>query len=144
VVEAAGRFDAERVSFSRSSVAGVTTWLRAQSPPLVEGHGTTILRARGQPPAPSLLRLNLAALCALEGGKVPLDGEAMDRLAESMLVPPDELWLPTVEYTRESREFCFVQGGKGAVVFQGSGDPFVRFVALGAAGGTADGHQCKV
>src|SRR5687767_3024727 len=43
--------------------------IRVQSPPLVEGHGRIIFRAIVQPPAGSLLRLSLAALCAIaEGG----------------------------------------------------------------------------
>src|SRR5262249_23807622 len=102
VVDAAGVFNAERVSFSRSSVSGVVNWLLAETRAWVEPVGKNVTRVRGQAPGPSSLRLNLAAVCALEGGRVALEGRALDLLAESVLVPPDELWLPIVEYARES------------------------------------------
>ena len=132
VVQAADGFQAERVSFSRSSVSGVTNWLSAQTPPLVELRGKKMARVRGQAPAASALRLNLAAMCALGGGRAALDGDSLEYLAESVLVPADELWLSVVEYARDSAEFCFVPGGRGAVVFERSDDAFVCLLA-GAA-----------
>jgi hypothetical protein len=39
VSSAAKAFRVEKVSFSRSSVAGVTMWLEAQSPPLIQRRG---------------------------------------------------------------------------------------------------------
>jgi hypothetical protein len=132
VVEAANGFQAERVSFSRSSVAGVTNWLSAQTPSLVELHGKKVARVRGQAPGASVLRLNLAAVCALGGGRAALEGDSLECLAESVLVPRDELWLSVVEYVRDSAEFCFVPGGRGAVVFERSDDAFVCWLA-GAA-----------
>jgi hypothetical protein len=128
VVDAAGVFNAERVSFSRSSVSGVVNWLLAQTPALVEPVGRNVTRVRGQAPGPSALRLNLAALCALEGGRVALEGRPLDLLAESVLVPADELWLSVVEYARESAEFGFVSGGRGSVVFRNTDDAFVRWL----------------
>jgi hypothetical protein len=133
VVEAADRFHAERVSFSRSSVSGVTNWLSAQTPSLVELHGGNVARVRGQAPGASALRLNLAAVCALGGGRAALEGDSMKYLAESLLVPADEVWLSVVEYARDSGEFCFVPGGRGAVVFERSDDAFIRWLAGVAA-----------
>lgn len=129
VVDAASVFGAQRVSFSRSSVTGVVNWLRAQTPPLVEQVGKKIVRMRGQVPAPTLLQLNLAAACALEGGRVSLDGNALNLLAESVLIPPDELWLPLVEYARDSCEFRLIPGRRGTVVFDHGEDAFVRWMS---------------
>lgn len=129
VVDAASVFNAERVSFSRSSVSGVVNWLMAQTPALVEQWGKNVARVRGQAPSPTSLRLNLAAACALEGGRVSLDGDALNLLAESVLIPPDELWLPVVEHARDSVEFTFIPGGRGTVVFDHGEDVFVRWVS---------------
>ena len=135
VVEAASVFNTQRVSFSRSSVSGVVNWLMAQTPPLVEQVGRNVARLRGQAPSPTSLRLNLAAVCALEGGRVSLDGDAFHLLAESLLIPPDELWLPVVEYARDSAEFSFIPGGRGRVVFNRGEDAFVRWVSNAGRGG---------
>jgi hypothetical protein len=128
VVDAAGVFKAERVSFSRSSVSGVVHWLAAQTPPLVEMTGKKVTRARGQITSPTMLRVNLAAMCALEGGPTSLDGKALELLAEAVLVPPDELWLSVVEYVRDSAEFTFIPGGRGTVAFNRSDDAFIQSV----------------
>jgi hypothetical protein len=132
VVDAASLFNAQRVSFSRSSVSGVVNWLMAQTPPLVEQVGKNVARVRGQAPSSTSLRLNLAAACALKGGRVSLDGDALNLLAESVLIPPDELWLPVVEYARDSVEFKFIPGGRGTVVFDHGEDAFVRWVSNAA------------
>jgi len=132
VVDAASVFNSERVSFSRSSVSGVVNWLMAQTPALVEEVGKNITRVRGQGPSPSSIRLNLAAACALEGGRVNLDGKGLTLLAESVLIPPDELWLPVVEFARDSTEFAFISGGRGTVVFDHAEDAFVRWVSNAA------------
>jgi hypothetical protein len=122
-------FNAQRVSFSRSSVSGVVSWLMAQTPALVEQVGRNVARLRGQAPSPTSLRLNLAAVCAIEGGRVSLDGDAFNLLAESVLIPPDELWLQVVEYARDSAEFSLITGGRGTVVFNRGEDAFVRWVS---------------
>lgn len=129
VVDAAGMFNAERVSFSRSSVSGVVNWLMVQTPPLVEQVGKNVARVRGQAPSPSSLRLNIAAACGLEGGRINLDGNALNLLAESVLIPPDELWLSVVEYVRDSVEFSLITGGRGTVIFDHAEDEFIRWVS---------------
>jgi hypothetical protein len=134
VVDAASIFGVERVSFSRSSVSGVVNWLMAQAPPLVEQAGRNVSRVRGQVPSATLLRVNLAAACALEGGRVSLDGPALSLVAESVLVPQDELWLPVGEFARDSAEFAFVPGGRGTVVFDHAEDEFIRWLAVAAGG----------
>src|SRR5262249_24158367 len=82
VLAAAEPFGAARVSFSRSSVSGVPGWLRAQSPPLVRTAGQRIARAFGEVPSATAIRLHLAALAALRGGRVPLDAENLKLLSE--------------------------------------------------------------
>jgi hypothetical protein len=134
VIDAASSFAVEKVSFSRSSVSGVVNWLMAQSPPLVEQVGKKITRVRGQAPSATLLRVNLAAACALEGGRFSLDGPALRLVAESVLVPPDELWLPVVEFARDSAEFAFIPGGRGTVVFDQTEDEFIRWLSLARGG----------
>jgi hypothetical protein len=129
LVDAASMFDAERVSFSRSSVSGVVNWLMAQTPALVEQVGKNVARVQGQAPSPSALRVNLAAACALEGGRISLESNAITLLAESVLVPPDELWLPVVEFARDSAEFAFIPGGRGTVVFDHAEETFVQWLS---------------
>jgi hypothetical protein len=129
VVEAAEPFEAERVSFSRSSVNGVLSWLKAQAPPLVSTKGHRICRLPQQAPTPTALRLHLAALCGLRGGKAALDAANLELLAEGLLIPAEELWLPVVEFAREAREFLFAPGGRGTVIYQGSTVAFVEWAA---------------
>jgi hypothetical protein len=134
VVEAASIFTVEKVSFSRSSVSGVVNWLMAQAPPLVEQVGRNVTRVRGQAPSATLLRVNLVAACAREGGRLSLDGPALGLVAESVLVPQDELWLPVVEFARDSAEFVFIPGGRGTVVFDHTVDEFIRWLSVEAGG----------
>lgn len=65
VVAAAAKFDATKVSFSRSSVSGVTMWLEAQTPPLIQQRGKRLFINSPCMPMTEQLRLHLAALCAL-------------------------------------------------------------------------------
>ena len=134
VVDAASIFVVESVSFSRSSVSGVVNWLLAQAPPLGEQVGRKVTRVRGQAPSATLLRVNLAAAWALEGGRISLDGPALGSVAESVLVPPDELWLPVVEFARDSAEFTFIPGGRGTVVFDQTEDEFIRWLSVARGG----------
>jgi hypothetical protein len=134
VVDAASIFAVEKVSFSRSSVSGVINWLWAQAPQLVEHVGRKITRVRGQAPSATLLRVNLAAACALEGGRFSLDGSTMALVAESLLVPQEELWLPMVEFVRDSAEFAFIPGGRGTVAFDQTEDQFISWLSVARGG----------
>jgi hypothetical protein len=134
VLSGAERFATDKVSFSRSSVSGVTGWLKAQSPPLISAHEQRISRVPGQAPSATALRLHLAALSAINESRVLLDPDNVSLLSEALLLPADELWLPVVEFARESAEFAFIPGGRGTVVFQHSDDTFVAWVVRRAAG----------
>src|SRR5689334_8737376 len=65
VVGAASKFNTTKVSFSRSSVSGVTMWLEAQMPPLIQRKGNRLFMNSPCVPMAESLRLHLAALCAL-------------------------------------------------------------------------------
>jgi hypothetical protein len=89
IVADAERFDCERVSFSRSSVAGVAGWLATQSAPLIRSLPGGRLVPASAPPTPTALRLHTAALGPAED-PVPLDEPTLDRLAEGLL--PSARW----------------------------------------------------
>jgi len=129
IVRAAERFGAERVSFSRSSVAGVTAWLAAQSPPLALVAGGRVRRAAGAGPSDLAVRLHLAALCG-PGGVTRLDEGALSLLAEALLLAPEVLQEALGRFTEESSEFVLGGGRAREVRFRGSTDPFVTWLAV--------------
>lgn len=125
VVDAASKFHASRVSFSRSSVAGVANWLAEQLPPLAQAREQRVTRTMASP-GPSAIRLHLGALCGLSDGRAILDGTALVLLAESLVTPPADLWPVLRAFFDESDEFLFVTGARPSVAFRGSADPFLR------------------
>ncbi|MFQ6042071.1 MAG: hypothetical protein ACE5PV_14530 [Candidatus Poribacteria bacterium] len=129
VVSAAERFNVEKVSFSRSSVSGVTMWLEAQAPPLIQKKGRRIFTLGSRAPMADSIRLHLAALCALSGGEATLDTDNIQLLAECFLIPANELFVPITDFTRESHEFLLVPGVPNQVIFNGSEDPFIEWIA---------------
>ena len=75
-----------KVSFSRSSVSGVTMWLESQALPLIRKEGNRIRCQNAPTPTADSMRLHLAALCGLNSGEVVLDDKNMQLLAESVLI----------------------------------------------------------
>ena len=132
VVSAAERFNAEKVSFSRSSVSGVTMWLEAQVPPLIQKKGRRIFTQGFLAPMAGSIRLHLAALCALSGGEAILDTDNIQLLAECFLIPVNELVGPVADFTRDSHQFLFIQGVPNRVIFNGSEDPFIEWIVKAA------------
>jgi hypothetical protein len=131
-VAAAGeRFGAERVSFSRSSVNGVTGWLRAHSPPLVGQAGARLHTLPQLRPGPSAVRFHAGALCALCGGQARVQEENAELLAESLLLPTQELPLVLEESLGSSEEFHLVGVGAKRIAYRGSQDPFLEWIAHG-------------
>jgi len=128
VVAAAERFGATKVSFSRSSIMGVTAWLAAQLPPLVVQHSRRVCRLPGTAPSATTLRLHLAALCALGDGQTPLHEEHLQLLAEGLLIPAEEWWLLDFEMVQDSTEFLIIASGRRQVVFRSSPDPFLEWI----------------
>lgn len=128
VSSAARAFQAEKISFSRSSVTGVTMWLEAQSPPLIQRRGPRIFTHNISGPMADPLRLHAAALCAYAGGEAPLDSRGVRLLAECFLMPADELIGHVVEFAQASKEFLLIPGTPNRLIFSESEDPFINWV----------------
>lgn len=145
-VAAAGeQFGAERVSFSRSSVSGVTAWLKAHSPPLV-GQAGARFHALPQPrPGPTSVRFHTAALCALDGGQADVQGENAELLADALMVPSQELRLVLEESLGNSAEFHLFGRNARRIAYRGSPDPFLEWIVHGRRNNqqtaTGNGHK---
>jgi hypothetical protein len=150
VVAAAERFDAVKVSFSRSSVSGVTLWLVTQALPLITKRGQRIFLHNASAPLPDSVRLHVAALCALGGGEATLNDENRQLLAESLLIGADECVGLVTAMIQDYGEFLFVPTVPSRVIFKGAEDPFIiwmiksaRRKSLSTADGTSSlkGHH---
>ncbi|MCI0456377.1 MAG: hypothetical protein L0Z62_05295 [Gemmataceae bacterium] len=131
-VAAAGeRFGAERVSFSRSSVNGVTAWLKAHSPPLVGQAGARLHALPHLRPGPTTVRFHVAALCALHGGEARVHGENAELLADGLLLPSQELSLVLEESLGNSQEFHLFGGHAKRIAYHGSTDSFLEWIVHG-------------
>ena len=132
-VSAAERFDTMKVSFSRSSVSGVTIWLASQALPLVTKKGQRIFLQNSSAPLADSVRLHVAALCALGGEEATLNDEHRQLLAESFLISVEE-WMGSVtDLIRDSSEFSFISTVPNGVIFKGSQDPFIAWMVKYAA-----------
>jgi hypothetical protein len=131
-VTAAGeRFGADRVSFSRSSVNGVTAWLKAHSPPLI-GQAAGRVHALPRPqPGPTSVRFHAAALCALRGGQTDLGRESAELLADALVLPTQELRSVLEESLGGSDEFHLFGSGMKGIAYRGSPDPFLEWIVHG-------------
>jgi hypothetical protein len=130
VATAGERFGAERVSFSRSSVNGVTGWLKAQVPPLVD-HAGGRLRPVGHPrPGLTVFRFQVAALCSLHDGDTSIEAGAAEQLADALVLPPQELRWVLEEFLGSSDEFSLLGGGK-RIIYRGSSDAFLEWIVHG-------------
>ena len=132
VFAAEEQFKAVKVSFSRSSVSGVTMWLESQALPLIRKEGHRIRYQNASILMADSMRLHLAALCGLNSGEVVLDDENMQLLAESVLIRPDELANPIEDFMRDSEEFLLVSTAPNRVIFKGTRDPFIEWVVQSA------------
>jgi hypothetical protein len=129
VVSAAAKlFRAEKISFSRSSVAGITMWLEAQLPSLVQRIGSRIFTHTTSGPMADALRLNLIALCAYNGGEATLNSQGRQLLAECFLISGDELMGHVTEFARVSNEFLLIPSTPYKLVFTQSEDPFINWM----------------
>lgn len=128
VVSSAEQFNVNKISFSRSSVNGVTTWLEAQLPSLIQKKGNFIFPQYFHIPMDNTLRLNLAALCALGRGKTNLNSENIKLLSESFLIASDGLTDFIINYVNNSEEFMYIQGIPNQIIFLGSEDPFIKWI----------------
>lgn len=130
VTGASERFNAERVSFSRSSVNGVTSWLRAQSPPLLEPITGRLHSPATSSPGLTCIRFQAAALCRHGGGEASLVGESAELLADALLIPPAELRRVLEEALATGAEFHLLSNGK-RIAYRSSADPFLEWIVHG-------------
>lgn len=130
VTGAAERFNAGRVSFSRSSVNGVTTWLRAQSPPLLEPITGRLHSPANPSPGLTCVRFQAAALCRHGGGEASLTGESAELLADTLLIPQAELRRVLEETLAPGAEFHLLSNGK-RIAYRSSADPFLEWIVHG-------------
>ncbi|MCA1567582.1 MAG: hypothetical protein LC803_18420 [Acidobacteria bacterium] len=128
VSSAARAFQAEKISFSRSSVTGVTMWLEAQSPQLIQRRGSRIFTHNISGPMADALRIHAAALCAYAGREALLDSRGVRLLAECFLMPADELIDYVVEFAQASKEFLLIPGTPNRLIFSESEDPFINWM----------------
>ena len=132
VSNAARAFSADKISFSRSSVAGVTMWLEAQAPPLVQKIGSRIFTHNTSAPMADSLRLHLAALCSCTGGEASLNAQSLKLLAECFLISTDELIGHVIDFAQASSEFLLVPSIPYRLVFRKSDDPFINWMIKSA------------
>ena len=125
-------FKAAKVSFSRSSVSGVTMWLESQALPLVQKEGHRIRCQNASTPTADSMRLHLAALCGLNSGEVVLDNKNMQLLAESVLIRPDELVSSIEDFMHDSEEFLLISATPNRVIFKDTKDPFIEWIVKSA------------
>ena len=122
------KFDTDKVSFSRSSVSGVTMWLEAQALPPIRKEGRRIIRHNLSVSMADSIRLHLSALCALDRGEIILDKKNIQLLAESVLIQTNELVRIVEDFVSDSDEFLFISAVPNRVIFKGSRDPFIKWV----------------
>lgn len=127
------QFDVMKVSFSKSSVSGVTMWLEGQTSSLVRREGKRILRQDTSAPTADAIRLHLAALCSLGNGEVVLDDKKTQLLAESFLIQTDRLLILLKDILNDIDEFIFIPSVPYRVVFNGSEDPFIEWIVKEAS-----------
>ncbi len=124
------QFRAERVSFSRSSVNGVASWLKAQVPPLVADTGSRLTMIARPRPGLTVIRFQVAALCSMCNGEAAMDTEATEQLANALVVSPQELRWILREFSDVSGEFAVVGTGN-RIVYRESSDPFLDWIVHG-------------
>ena len=127
------RFGDVPVSFSRSSVSGVTVWLEGQALPLIRKDGKKIYCQNSSVPMVDTIRLHLAALCSLDNGEAVLDDKKVQLLAESFLLRTEGLIGALDDFFHNSDEFLFISSAPNRVIFTGSEDPFIEWIAIEAS-----------
>ena len=132
VFAAEEQFKAAKVSFSRSSVSGITMWLESQALPLIKKEGNRIRCQNASTPMVDSMRVHLAALCSPNSGEVVLDNKNMQLLAESILTETDELANSIEAFMCDSDEFLLVSAVPNRVIFKGTKDPFIEWIVKSA------------
>ena len=126
------KFGAVKVSFSRSSVSGMTMWLESQALPFIKKERRRVVLQNSSTATADTMRLHFAALCAHSGGEVTLDNDNMQLLAEALLIRTDELASQVANFTRDSEEFLLVPAVPNRVIFRESNDLFIQWIVKSA------------
>lgn len=126
-------FNAEKVSFSRASVSGVTMWLEGQASSLIKKEGKRIIRHESSVPTAEAVRLHLAALCSIGNGESVLDDNKLKLLAESFLIQTDGLTNILRDFVSDTDEFLFIPSVPNRVIYNGSEDPFIEWIVKKAS-----------
>jgi hypothetical protein len=129
VATARNHFDAEKISFSKASVTGVTMWLEAQPVPLIHKIGGRIYTQRSYAPTAASLSLNIAALCLKNSGEATLDPQNLRLLAECLLIPVEDLSAYIASHAQETKAFLFVPSTPNRLVLAEMEDPLIGWMA---------------
>lgn len=121
-------FKTDKVSFSRSSITGVTSWLEVQTPPLIKKDNNRIFRRNTFVAASESVRLHLAVLCSLGKKEVELNPANIRLLAEALLTSDEEAQLAAINFTKESSEFILTDGTQRKIVLSYSEEPFISWI----------------
>jgi hypothetical protein len=127
VSKASEVFRVGKVSFSTSSVSGVTNWLQAQVPPLILKSDSRLHPSLCRP-GPDQVRLNLAALLRYCRGDVCLDERNLALLSESLMATSREALGSLNDYAQMSDEFMIVQTKPARLLFRGTREPFLSML----------------
>jgi hypothetical protein len=128
VATAVELFEVDRVSFSRSSVAGITVWLEAQAPPLIQRESQRIRIQDAFIYTSEAMRLHLASLCALGNGQTELNNKSIQMLAECFLYNAEEVYNAVLDFAHNSPEFMLLSGAPYRVIFKNSDEPFINWI----------------
>lgn len=128
VLFARQQFDTESISFSRSSVSGVTTWLQIQRPPLIRREGNRFYNRNVLAESDEILRVSIACLCSLSSGDVKLTPKNIRLLAEVLLCSDEEAYFRIQKFASDSTEFILTEGAVPKIIFRHSRDPFITWI----------------
>jgi len=121
-------FKINKVSFSRSSVTGVTNWLEVQEPSLIHKDNQRLSIQDSYVSMPEAIRLHLAALCALNDNAIEINSLNMRKLAESFLFNTEEISNAVLEFAETSDEFMLLEGLTNRIIFKNSDEPFINWI----------------
>jgi hypothetical protein len=130
VDRARARFNVSRVSFSRSSAAGILGWLEAQSPPLVERHKSRVYPTQWPVRSADTIDAILVVTADRMGNPFLLERDLLDRIAVSLLLPRDVAFEVVQKHTTQSQSLVWIDGTPPAILISTLADPS----ALAASG----------
>lgn len=125
-------FKVNKVSFSRSSVTGVTNWLEVQEPSLIQRDKQRLSIQDTFVAMPEAIRLHLAALCALNDNSIEINSLNTRLLAECFLFNPEDISNAVLNFAENSNEFMLLEGPTNRIIFKNSDELFVNWIISAA------------